>query len=77
MSEYKGYDLFEEVDDADLRNRNRSICLYNMFQDDAVNGRCSARVVGDMVNYLRNLPIGDRSDTMSRLRLLMESGGTA
>lgn len=33
MNEINGYSLFNEVQDAELRNRNRAVVMANIFED--------------------------------------------
>lgn len=61
--DYKGYELFTDVEDADLQARNRAVVLWNIFETNAKNGKASPKGVVDMIGYTKNVP-GDQRKAM-------------
>jgi hypothetical protein len=58
---YKGFALFNDIEDAELRNRNRGVVLANIAQDnmngDVINAKGAMLVLG----YFNQVPEYERS----------------
>lgn len=66
--EYNGYDLFMDVEDAELQARNRAMVLWNMFEENSKNGRANARGLTSMLGYIKNVPEDERAAAISKLQ---------
>lgn len=77
QNNYNGYDLFLDVEDKALRNRNRAVCLYNIFESHSHNGLLSARGTSDMVGYVQAVPKDERAEVVSTLSLMLKNEGNA
>lgn len=75
MPEVNGYDLFVEVDDPQLQARNRAVCLYNIFEENANKGKITAGSVAQMVDYMKSIPTLERATVVEKLHLMMNGGG--
>jgi hypothetical protein len=71
-NEYQGYSLFFDVEDTDLRARNRSIVMYNVYDDHSKNGVTSAKALPIMLGYLQKIPLEERADVVARFRLMTQ-----
>lgn len=75
--DYKGYDLFLDVEDQELKARNRAVVLWNMYESKTENGLTDPAGMADMMGYVRKLPEEDRKAVINKLSTFIESGGTA
>jgi len=75
------YEIFSEVNDPELRARNRAICMYNIQQDPSHSHSGGTRTnregLTQMMNYLQRIPERERAPVVAKLALLLEGGGTA
>jgi hypothetical protein len=67
QNEFKGYSLFNDIEDFDLRNRNRAVILANIMEDNLtakkkVTGKGSTLILG----YFMNVPEVDRKTVRDR-----------
>ena len=78
MSEYNGYELFEDIEDVDLQARNRAVVLYNIYEDNKMSGSTATpRGVADMVSYMKEIPGHNRAAVMAKLHVLTSQQGNA
>lgn len=59
--DYKGYELFMDIGDTELRARNRAVVLWNIFETNSVRGRATAKGVADMIGYTKSIPSNERA----------------
>ena len=59
-NEYKSYSLFNDVEDAELRNRNRAVVLANIAQDSTKNRLISPGGAGTILGYFNQLSNEDK-----------------
>ncbi len=67
QNEFKGYSLFNDVEDVELRNRNRAVILANIMEDNLtakkkVTGKGSTLILG----YFLNVPEVDRKSVRDK-----------
>ena len=67
QNEFKGYSLFNDIEDFDLRNRNRAVILANIMEDNLtpkkkVTGKGSTLILG----YFLNVPEVDRKSVRDK-----------
>ena len=77
MPEHNGYDLFMDVTDKQLQQRNRAVVMWNMFEDNSEGGKANAKGLYSMMNYMQLIPEGEKMGVVSTLRQLMEGRGNA
>ena len=75
--DYKGYELFNDVEDDALRTRNRDACLWNIYESNTKAGRTTPNGVADMVGYIKAIPQEDQQVVINKLSTFIESGGVA
>jgi hypothetical protein len=57
---YQGYELFNDVEDAELRANNRAACLRNIFQAKGKAGKVGTAGLATMLGYLKLVPEQER-----------------
>lgn len=57
---YKGYDLFDSIDDKELRIRNQSVVLANIAQDNSKGKTITPRAAAIILGYFGQVPAEDR-----------------
>lgn len=67
VNEYKGFSLFNDIEEFDLRNRNRAVILANIMEDNLtakkkVTSKGSSLILG----YFLNVPEGERKSVRDR-----------
>lgn len=70
--DHNGYDLFMEVEDTDLRTRNRAVVLFNIYEDHTRNGMTNPEGLVQMMQYIQKLPEEDQPTVVSTLSLMLE-----
>jgi hypothetical protein len=63
---YRGFNLFNDIPDAPLRNRNRAVTLTNMAEDNSRNRLISPNGAGLMLGYFKHVPDEDKRDVQDR-----------
>lgn len=64
----QGYELFNEIEDKDLRSYNRAQVMFNMLQNQGMT-RAGLR---DSMVYLQDIPQSERRDVVKVLSELLE-----
>jgi hypothetical protein len=73
---YKGFELFMDIDDVNLRNRNRAVVLANLADDNRGPERTiSPKGAALMLGYFQEIPEADRADVMDRFKIQMMDRG--
>lgn len=57
---YQGFNLFNDIEDFDLRTRNRAVVLANIYEDNCENGKVSGKGALTILNYFQKIPEGER-----------------
>jgi hypothetical protein len=68
QNEYKGFSLFNDIDDVALRNRNRAVILSNLLESniDKVSKKVSIKGANLILSYFSHIPPVDRKDVEKR-----------
>lgn len=61
----KGYSLFNDIEDRDLRIRNRAVVLTNIMEDGFVQGRVSSKSALIIMNYFHHVPEEEKDETLA------------
>lgn len=56
LNEFKGFSLFNDIEDQELRTRNRAVVLCNMAQDHSKNRKVSPMGSALILGYFLNVP---------------------
>lgn len=65
-------ELFNDVEDHDVRARNRAIAMYNLANEHTQRGLITQTGMVAMLTYLDAVPPKERADVVARLSLMME-----
>lgn len=76
-NDFKTYSLFNDIDDVELRNRNRACVLANIAQDhtDRKSKRVSVKGANLILGYFANILEADREDVKDRFAENMKQRG--
>lgn len=78
-NDYKSYSLFNDIEDAPLRNRNRAVVLANIAEDhvDRKSKRVSMKGAALILGYFSNVAEDDREDVKNKFAENMKQRGFA
>ena len=65
-NEYKGFSLFNDIEDVNLRNRNRAITLSNIASNHSKDRKIPPATAGMILNYFNLVDGKDKEDVMKR-----------
>jgi hypothetical protein len=61
MANYNGFELFNDIEDAALRTRNRAVVLTNLYDDHQKEGKLSPPAAARILQYFAQVPEGERA----------------
>lgn len=77
-NEYKGYSLFNDIEDESLRSRNRAVTLSNIAEAHTnKEKRISAGGAALMLRYMDKIPQEERNTTLTKFTQFMKERGYA
>lgn len=65
-NEYKGYSLFKDVEDVDLRDRNRAVIMANIVEQYTKNKKMTPKGAALILGYFNSLPEAERKGVYDR-----------
>jgi hypothetical protein len=72
---FKGFSLFNDIEDKDLRNRNRAVVLANIAADNTRNKLISPKGASLILGYFGLVPPEERKDVQDQFtQRMLESG---
>lgn len=75
-NEYKGYSLFNDIEDASLRSRNRAVTLCNIAEAHTnKEKRISPVGASLMIRYTEQIPQEERKEMLSKMVVFMKERG--
>lgn len=79
QNEFKGFSLFNDIEDVDLRTRNRSVVMANMAEDhmDRKTKRVNPRGASLILNYFALIPKEERNYAKDKFSQDMTARGFA
>lgn len=73
---YRGYSLFNDIDDASLRSRNRAVTLCNIAEAHTnKEKRISPGGAALMIRYTENIPEDERKTVLEQMVVFMKERG--
>lgn len=75
--EYKGYSLFNDIEDAALRIRNRAVVLANIAEYHTKQQRITPKGAAMLVGYFKEVPDIEKKSVMERFGEFMRERGYA
>lgn len=67
-NEYDGYSLFNDIEDATLRGRNRGVVMANMMETHMKSGKVTPKGMLSMLKYMSFVPLDERQVAMDNLK---------
>jgi hypothetical protein len=74
---YRGFDLFNDIEDEALRTRNRAVVLANMAEDHTKNRRINAKGSMLILGYFNEIPKEERAVVQKKFKEDMVQRGFA
>lgn len=74
---FKGFSLFNDVPDQELRNSNRAVVLANVAQDSCKDKKINAKGVSLILGYFGLVPPEEREEVKAKFTQHMLSSGFA
>lgn len=72
---YKGFELFNDIEDFVLRTRNRAVVLANIAEDNAKNRLISPKGASLILGYFQQVPVEEREDVKIKFTTVMAERG--
>ena len=73
--EFKGFSLFHDIDDRDLRTRNQAVVLANMAESSSKSKKISANGMGLIIGYFDKIEPEDRETVRGKFMAFMKERG--
>jgi hypothetical protein len=74
-NEYKGFSLFNDIEDDALRTRNQAVVLANISESHSKNRKISANGMGLIIGYFDKIAKIDRRTVMEQYIQFMKERG--
>lgn len=75
MSKIQGFELFDDIEDTELRTRNQAVVLANMYQDGCRDGKVTAPLASRILKYFGALPEASRGLVREKFIVQMRERG--
>lgn len=66
MTQHRGFELFNDVEETNLRNQNRAVVLSNISEDHSKNRLITPKGMALILGYFNEVPMEDRLDVKDR-----------
>ncbi len=71
MTQYKGFELFDDITNDVLRVRNQAVVMANIAEDNSKNGFISPKGTSLMLGYFQQIPDKDKTAVNERCKEFM------
>lgn len=72
---YKGFNLFFDISDKELRLRNQAMVMANIFDDHQRNGKLSVNGTGLLLGYFGEIAPQFRNELKERFAMILKERG--
>lgn len=72
---YKGFFLFNDIEDYALKTRNRAVVLANLASDNSEAQRISPKGAALILGYFQQIPSDEREDVKNKFAEAMTERG--
>lgn len=76
-NEFKGYSLFNDVEDQALRNRNRAVIMANILEHNTKGMQVSPKGAALILGYFSNIPKEEREEVEKNFEQFAKERGYA
>lgn len=77
MAQYKGFDLFNDIEDNALRTRNRAVVLANIAEDNMKQKKVSPKGLSLILGYFNLIPDAEKNSVKNKWAECMRERGHA
>lgn len=75
MDNFKGFSLFQDIEDKVLQTYNRARVLTNIAEDHTKNNRITPKGAGLILGYFAQIKADDRAAVQAEFTKLMKNSG--
>jgi hypothetical protein len=72
LNEYKGYSLFNDVEDKGLQERNRGVVLANLAENGMSGDKVRHSATADIIGYFQEIPDADKLGVLNVMKATLE-----
>lgn len=72
---FKGYSLFNDVEDFQLRAHNRGVTMANMFEEHVKGGAVPPHKAALILEYFKTIPLTERTSAMEVFEKVLRDRG--
>ena len=72
---FKGFELFHDITDRLLRNRNRAVVLANIAEDHSKNKLITPKAAGLILGYFKEIPNEEKAEVQNCFKEQMNLRG--
>ena len=76
-NDYKGFCLFGDIEDEQLRTRNRATVLSNIAESNIKDRRINAKGIALILGYFNQIPMAERTPVKDKFKADMIQRGFA
>lgn len=77
QNDYKGFSLFNDIEDAELQLRNRAVVMCNIVDMNTRGNKITPKGAGLVLGYFNSLPDSDKKKTEQRFEQMIKERGYA
>ncbi len=77
INEYKGYSLFNDVENKELQTRNRAVIMCNIVEQYTKKDLITPKGAGLAMGYFRCIPEAERNDVNKSFEKMIKERGYA
>ena len=74
-NDFKGFSLFNDIEDYVLKVRNRAVVLTNIAEDNSQSSLINAKGVAMILGYFQMVPEDEREDVRNKFKTTMAERG--
>lgn len=74
-NEYKGFSLFNDVEDKELQTRNRAVIMCNIVEHNTKDKKITPRGAGLALGYFSSIPAEERKGVEEKFEELIKGAG--
>lgn len=75
VNEHKGFCLFNDIEDVELRDRNRAVVMTNIAENHCKNNLITPGGAGILLGYFNALPVEERKNVLKQFMEKMYDRG--
>ncbi len=77
MNEFKGYSLFNDIEDKALQTRNRAVIMCNIIEQNTKKRLITPRGAALVLGYFQAIPEVERKEVQDKFDVMIKERGYA